>query len=280
MSDINLVSVIVTTRNEELVIERLLKSIKHQTYKKIEVILVDNKSTDKTKQIARKYTTHIYDYGPERSAQRNLGLKKANGEMILFLDADMELKVDLIEKSVKLFKTKQIDAIVIPEQSVASNIWEQIKAYERFFYNRKGDPITDAARFFKKKVLDKIGGYDTSITGPEDWDLPERVKKSGYQIGRVRSLIYHYERIPSLVSLLRKKYYYGLGTHSYLKKNSISLVGAKTVYFLRPVFYKQWKILISNPKLTILLIYVLGMETLCGGFGYLIGRIKYSKNNE
>ena len=237
MSDINLVSVIVTTRNEELVIERLLKSIKHQTYKKIEVILVDNKSTDKTKQIARKYTTHIYDYGPERSAQRNLGLKKANGEMILFLDADMELKVDLIEKSVKLFKTKQ-------------------------------------------KVLDKIGGYDTSITGPEDWDLPERVKKSGYQIGRVRSLIYHYERIPSLVSLLRKKYYYGLGTHSYLKKNSISLVGAKTVYFLRPVFYKQWKILISNPKLTILLIYVLGMETLCGGFGYLIGRIKYSKNNE
>lgn len=49
-----LVSVIVTTKNEEEVIERLLKSIKNQTYKNIEIIVVDNGSSDKTKKDSKK----------------------------------------------------------------------------------------------------------------------------------------------------------------------------------------------------------------------------------
>lgn len=270
-----LVSIIVTAKNEEAVIERLLISIRQQTYKKIEVLLIDNNSKDQTKKIAQKYTKHIYNFGPERSAQRNYGLKKSTGEFILFLDADMEIDSKLIERCVNIFEAQKYEAIVIPERSVASNIWERVKAYERSFYNKSGDSVTDAARFFKKKVLDKIGGYDTSITGPEDWDLPERVKNNGYGIGRVNSVILHYERIPSLMNLLRKKYYYGLGAYQYLKKNNIPVVGAKTIYFLRPVFYRQWKVLVSNPLLTILMLYMLGLEIVFGGFGYLIGKIRY-----
>ena len=63
-----LVSVIITTKNEEKHIENLLQSIKRQTYKNIEIILVDNYSTDRTREIARKYTDKIYLKGPERSS--------------------------------------------------------------------------------------------------------------------------------------------------------------------------------------------------------------------
>jgi len=63
------VSIIVTTKNEEEVIGRLLKSIKNQTYQNIEMVVVDNGSIDATRTISKKYTKKVYIYGPERSAQ-------------------------------------------------------------------------------------------------------------------------------------------------------------------------------------------------------------------
>lgn len=72
------VSVIVTTKNEEGHITNCLKNIKAQTYPqdKIEIIVVDNNSSDKTKEIAKEYTDKVYNCGPERSAQRNFGVRK------------------------------------------------------------------------------------------------------------------------------------------------------------------------------------------------------------
>jgi len=74
-----LVSVIITTRNEEKNIENCLQSIWMQTYPhdKIEIIVVDNNSTDRTKEIVARYTEKVYNFGPERSAQRNFGVGQA-----------------------------------------------------------------------------------------------------------------------------------------------------------------------------------------------------------
>ena len=69
-----LVSVIVTTRNEERNIGNCLQSIRLQTYKPVEIIVVDNNSTDKTQEIARSFTDVVVNKGPERSAQRNHGI--------------------------------------------------------------------------------------------------------------------------------------------------------------------------------------------------------------
>ncbi len=80
MKDLPLVSVIVTTKNEERNIENCLKSIRNQTYKNIEIIVVDNNSDDRTKEIAKKYTAQVFNHGPERSAQRNLGAERAESK--------------------------------------------------------------------------------------------------------------------------------------------------------------------------------------------------------
>ena len=273
-----LVSVIITTKNESDVIGRLIQSIKGQTFKDREIILVDNNSTDKTLEIARKMNIDVYTFGNERSTQRNFGAKVANGKYLLILDADMELTPKVVSECVQLAESdKKIGEIVIPEQSLASNYWGKVKAFERSFYNEKGDELTDAARFFRRDVFFKVGGYDETITGPEDWDLPETIKEKGYKVGRINSYIFHYERISSLLSVASKKFYYAKLAHRYLKKHKISVISAKTIYFLRPVFYRNWKKLIQHPLLTVGLIIMLTLEQLGGMLGFLYGKIRLNK---
>ncbi len=268
-----LVSVIITTKNEATVIGTLLQSIHQQTYPKIETILVDNNSTDNTKKIAEQNkTVKIYSVGPERSAQRNFGAKNSSGDFLFFLDADMELTSKVIAVCVQKIAKENIAGVVVPEESKWTNFWGQVKAFERSFYSEKGDPITDAARFFSKKVFNKVGGYDESITGPEDWDLPDRIREQGYKIDRITEKIYHHEQELSLGRLFKKKFYYGLNAHRYLSKHKIGVLSPKTIYFLRPLFYKNWTKLIIHPLLSLAMIYMLSVELIGGGLGYIIGR--------
>ena len=67
------VSVIVTTKNSAPYLNNCLQSIKSQTYKKIEIIVVDNFSRDETKLIAEEYTNKVFLKSTERSVQRNFG---------------------------------------------------------------------------------------------------------------------------------------------------------------------------------------------------------------
>lgn len=272
----DLVSVIITTRNEEDVLGDLLQSVVRQTYKNIEVILVDNNSTDNTLKIASAFKkVKVYNFGFERSAQRNYGAKKSSGKYLLFLDADMRLSPEVVKECVHEIKSKrQIGSVVIPEQSLAYTFWENVKAFERSFYNEKGDPITDAARFFRREVFQKAGGYDDTITGPEDWDLPETIRELGFEDARIKARIFHKERVGSLIVLFKKKFFYGLYAHRYLKKHNIPMVSPKTIYFLRPLFYRNWRRLLSHPLLSLGIIIILLIQTAGGGSGYFIGRIK------
>lgn len=272
-----LVSVIIPTHNESDVIARNLHALKSQDYPYLEIIVVDDGSTDATAEIARKDTQFVYKRShAERSVQRNFGATKSRGKYLLFLDADMELTSSVIRECVKAAESDpRIGAVAIPEQPIANNYWEKVKAFERSFYSDYGDPDTDAARFFPKKLFIQAGGYDETITGPEDWDLPETIVKMGYKVGRISSRIMHYERIPSLLRLIKKKFYYGLSSHLYFKKHNLSIVGPKTIYFLRPIFYKNWRRLISNPGLMAGMFLVLTLEQLFGGLGYLVGRLKH-----
>lgn len=269
-----LVSVIITTKNEQKSLGRLIESVNSQTYPKIEIVVVDNYSTDKTKEIAKKFNVSFYQYGPERSAQRNFGAKKSKGDYLFFLDADMELTPKVIEDCVNVVINEKVDGVVVPEESRWTNFWGKVKAFERSFYNEKGDPITDAARLFKSEIFLKVGGYDETITGPEDWDLPDRVREAGFQIGRSNETIYHHEQEISPKKLFKKKFYYGLNAHKYLTKHKIGVFSPKTIYFLRPLFYKNWFKLIKHPVLSAAMIYMLSIELLGGGLGYLFGRFK------
>jgi glycosyltransferase involved in cell wall biosynthesis len=84
-----LVSVIVPTRNNAGTIAACLNSIRKQSYRQIELIVVDNGSNDDTLNIAKKYADAVYTHGPERSAQRNYGAKRSKGAYVLIVDSDI-----------------------------------------------------------------------------------------------------------------------------------------------------------------------------------------------
>lgn len=244
----DLVSLIITTKNEEEVIENLLKSIKEQSYKIFEIIVVDNNSTDKTKEISKKYTKKVFNQGPERSSQRNYGVKKSQGEYVLILDADMELSKNVLKSCLSKIKSDlSLEALVIPEKSFGKGFWAKCKAFERQFY--VGDENIEAARFFKRSIFTKFKGYDNKITGPEDWDLPLRMKKAGVKIGRIKEFILHNERQFSPIKSARKKFYYALHAKEYLKRHPEMVLTQGNLFF-RPSFYKQANKLLADPKIT------------------------------
>lgn len=275
-----MISVVVTTKNEEEVIENLLKSLKKQNSidprsksgTGFEIIIVDNNSTDNTKKISKKYTKSVYNFGPERSSQRNFGVKKSTGEYVLILDADMELTKNVLSSCAqKLKKDKEIGALVIPEKSFGEGFWAKCKAFERQFY--VGDQNIEAARFFKKSLFLKFKGYDKRITGPEDWDLPLRMKKAGVKIGRINDYIFHNERKFSPIKSAKKKFYYALHAREYLKRHP-EMVFSQGNLFFRPNFYKNLHKLLEDPLVTLGFLYTRFLEMSAALFGITLSFIR------
>lgn len=164
------VSVIITTKNKQTNIKNCLESIRTQTYTqdKIEIIVVDNNSTDRTKEIAKRFTDKVYNFGPERSAQRNFGVRQSRGEYILYLDADMMLSESVISKCIEKCENDGCIALYIPERIIGNGFWVKVRDFERSFYNAT---CIDCVRFVRRDKFLEIDGFDENLAGPEDWDF-------------------------------------------------------------------------------------------------------------
>jgi glycosyltransferase involved in cell wall biosynthesis len=262
-----LVSVIVPTYNSAKFLGECLDSIKNQTYQNIELIVVDNNSTDNTKEIARKYTEKVFNKGPERSAQRNYGVEQSQGEYVAIIDSDMQLSEKVIEKAVAKIQADNAVGIIIPEESFGEGFWAQCKKLERSFY--VGVEWMEAARFFRKNAFIQAGGYDANMISGEDWDLSQRIEKIG-EIGRINEFIFHNEGKISLWKTIRKKFYYAQQFSAYLKKNeksgkTNSQTGIMSRYGL---FFSHPIKLFRNPFLGLGMLFMKTCEFGFGGAGY------------
>jgi len=298
--ELPLVSIVVTTKNEEKNIESCLRSIMEQKYPKIEVIVVDNCSSDKTVELSKKYTTKVFDKGPERSAQRNFGIMEVSrSDYAMFVDADMILGPGLIEACVKSMQNNPWKALYIPEIILGKNFGSQVRRFERSFYD---GTVIDAARFFKRSTFIQCKGFDESITGFEDWDLDKRIKQLGqikllspccsidlYNSWELKGIvcdngvneplvnvIFHNESEFNLKQYLKKKKYYIGFFNNYFKKwgrnDPVIKKQFGFVYRNLGVFLERgkWRRVIVHP---VLVIGVLGLRFLVG-IVFLFGRFK------
>ena len=209
------VSVIVTTENEERNISACLESVVKQSMKLLEIIVVDNYSEDKTTEIARGYGAEVFEKGPERSAQRNYGVEKAQGKYILYLDADMRLSSGLLEDCVNHCEAdSEISGIYIPEIIVGEGFWIKVRKFERAFYDAT---VIDAVRFVPKLAFKKVDGFDLRFTGPEDWDFDKKIRGLGKTVLSA-SYLEHDEGKFDFKHYLSKKSYYTKGFDIYTKK--------------------------------------------------------------
>ncbi len=220
------VSVVVCTKNEEKNIGRCLGSLLGQDYPRedLELVVVDHKSTDKTRSIARQYTENVYRLANEaalsgiknfRGAQLNFGVIRASGEIIFYPDSDMTFDPGLIREAVDLLKSH--DALYVPEVVCGRGLFGKIRNFERGFYN---STCVDAVRFVKKSVFEAVGGFDEKniVFGFDDWDFTKTLKKNSYRLGSAVRKLYHHEEGLTLWSYLAKKRDYAKTFESYLEK--------------------------------------------------------------
>lgn len=271
-----LVSVITTTLNEEKSLAVLLKSIQKQTYKNLEIIVVDNpKTRDKTRQIAKKYTEKVYIKGPQRSAQRNFGVTMAQGDYVLILDADMELTHRVVESCMKVISSAKYKALIIPERTVGDSFMAKVRRFEREMYI--GDSTIEVARFFEKGAFNEFGGYDPSLTGTEDYDLPYRISRK-YSVGWAKEYILHHEEQLTLAKQLEKKYFYAAKSASYADKHP-ELIATQGNMLFRKAYFRNWKKFAKQPILGLTFIFVRTLEASAAVFGYIsaVGLTKFLK---
>lgn len=250
------VSIIITTKNEEKNIGNCLNSILRQTYsqKFIEIIVVDNNSWDSTKSIAKQYTSQVYNKGPERSAQRNFGAHISKGEYLLYLDADMILDKSVILESVTLFQNNQsILGLYIPEIITGTSFWNRVRRFERSFYNAT---VIDCVRIVRTNAFREVGGFDETLSGPEDWDFDKKIRSHG-KVDIITAPLFHNETSIDLFKYLRKKSYYSQSMKMYIKKwgrNDPDIKKQLGVYYrFCGVFLEKgkWKKFVTHPILAL-----------------------------
>lgn len=273
----NLVSVVVSTKNSEKYLERCLGSVRKQTYKNWELIVVDNYSTDKTVEIAKKYTKTVFLYGPERSSQYNFAVKKAKGMYIYRIDSDFLLEPDVIRECVGKIISDDLDGIAVHNISDPKvSFWSKVRKLERDCY--RDDNSIVAVRFMKKKVFESIGGFDERMYAGEDYDLHNRFVSKGYKWGRIRAKEIHLGEIKSLREVMFKSFFYGKNLIYYLDK--YPNIGKKQMTPIRPAFIRHWKDMMKHPILFVGLLVMNVVKFGFGGLGYVFAKYKIIKQKK
>lgn len=283
-----IISIVIPTLNSSIYIKTLLKSIEMQRYPNVEVILVDNGSTDETLIIGKKYKAKIIickGNPPQVSTQRNLGAMVAKGKYLYFIDHDMELSKDFLMqfyKKVNTPKYSNVDAWYIPEKIISkSKILSIARNFEAKFVN---GTVVSAVRIIKRKKFLLIKGFDEKLSGgPADWDLDIQLKLKNFKFAIFGNFVYHHEENLSVWSYIFKKTTYIKGEEAYKKKwrenkkvyNDIIVKQYNLRYRVFWIFVenKKWKKLIKNlHQYIIFLIIKLSMVAV-----YVYWRKKYVK---
>jgi len=182
------VSVIIPVYNGEKTLKQCLDSVLNQTYKNYEVIAIDNCSTDKTKDIIKKFqsknekVSYVFERRRSRGAARNAGIKVAKGEIIAITDGDCVVPENWIEELTKPIIYENETAVMGFEEELIKNYWAKNiqKANWKFFQrNLNGEYINciDTKNFAIKSSIIKKMMFDSSLSNFEDFDLSLRLKK-------------------------------------------------------------------------------------------------------
>jgi len=227
-----LVSVIVPTFQSGSTLDACLDSIRRQTYQKIELILVDAYSSDNTCSIGKNHGARLIQVAAERCTARNLGVKVSKGVFVFFVDSDMELTPKVVEESLEICLNRNVSAVIIPEESVGDSFLARCKKLEKSM--RQHETYGEAPRLFKRSVFDFLGGYSEDLVIGEDFELAHRLRKCGFQIGRIKSIIKHHEENVSMKKLTAKLYYYGKTLPNYVRKApSLTVKTSSPIRFFR-----------------------------------------------
>ncbi len=239
----SLVSVVVPSKDSARTIQACLRSIRSQTHTSIELIVVDNGSADGTWEVAQRMADSVLQRGPERSAQRNAGIARARGEFVLWIDADMMLPPDVVERAVGVALRERAVGVFIPEVTVGDGFWTRCRALERKCY--LGELMVESPRLARREYLVATGGFVEWLAGTEDAELRMRMLRDGVVLARTDAVIVHDEGRLSLGGIARKRFYYGRGLTRYRREHPGAMAGQAGATVR--AFVRNWYLLVAHP---------------------------------
>ncbi len=265
-----LITVTIATYRSLPFIEKCLQSLKAQTYPNIEIIVVDalkypEEEQRQCREVIERYAQYVQD-GPERSIQRNRGIRDAKGEFVLVLDQDMYLAPRVVEACYEKLTKENLVAVNIPEISIGEGFWTKCVALERYVSTVLEEGMNESCRFFRKADVLRIGGYDPDIVGAEDSDLHYRMAALG-KIGKIREYINHDEGRTKFWGRVKKKYYYSAAFREYLKRRPV--VATAQFFPIKAAYFKHPMVLLRHPLVTLGMFTLRGAEVMAGAIGLI-----------
>ena len=172
-------SIVIPTYNEEDYLPILLDSIKEQDFDDYEVIVADANSTDKTREIAKEYGCIVVDGGLP-AVGRNNGANIAKGEILLFLDSDLQLTEDYLRDVLYEFRMEKVGIAITQMKPMSNKVEDKLfHDFANYFMisveNIKPHGAGCYGIIAKKYLHDECGGFDESLTFGEDTDYIERL---------------------------------------------------------------------------------------------------------
>lgn len=233
------VSIIIPVYNEEKYIENCIKSLIKQSYKNLEIVIVNDGSTDNSITKINNYKVKVLNQahsGP--GVARNFGAKNAQGEILAFLDADMEFDKKYIENLIQpILKNKALGTFN-KEELVANpeNIWSKCWSINSSLpYNRRlpiSYPDTENAfRAILKTTFIKRNGFDINIGYMDDSSFSKKTKIKA--VNASKAISYHYNP-----STLKEVFYSArwIGRSINFKPNLMNLMRYSILNSLRVAF--------------------------------------------
>lgn len=217
------VSVIIPAYNAAKTISQCLNSILHQNYPadNVDIHIVNDGSTDNTNDVLQQIVLsnhvqiHSHDVNKGLASTRNTGLQHSIGEIIIFLDADMEVSPDFIENHVQFHKISNVGGVLSALIPAPEN---PIDKYQKYLYKSKRGAIkydsTESLPFsvflfnctsVRKEVLDNIGLFDDKITkyGGEDTEfafrLWQKYPQGLYYAPNIKVIHHHYRPLNTVL---------------------------------------------------------------------------------
>lgn len=228
---------ITTVFNEEKTIFSLLESLRDQTVRPYEIIIVDAFSRDKTVGIIKdfqkrfpKLNIKVYKKKGNRSVGRNFGISNAKSEIIAISDAGCTLKKDWFYEITKPFEKKNIDVVAGFYKPVTNSIFEKCLATYTCVMEDKVTPNflpSSRSVAFKKNIWEKEKGYPEELDTCEDLVFAKKLKSRGYKFFvRKKAIVYWPQRKNLLLAFMQFfSYAKGDGEALYIRRQTPLLYG-------------------------------------------------------
>lgn len=189
------VSVVIPTYNREKIITKALDSVFSQTYQDFEIVVLDDGSTDTTRETIKKYgekVKYFYQENKGIAGARNSGMKKCSGDYIAFLDSDDYWKPEKLEQQIGLFQNH-------PEYGMVASQCASIQADGS--YREKNRPgksgwilrdlfnknfIRTSSAIITRACMDTVGFFDESLREGEEYDYWLRIA-AAFPIGFINA---------------------------------------------------------------------------------------------